>query len=34
MKVAGNLYTYKAEKRAWKDKKVKKKTIEIGDLVL
>jgi hypothetical protein len=34
MKVVGNLYTYKAEKRAWRDKKVKKKTIEVGDLVL
>jgi hypothetical protein len=34
MRVIKNLHTYQDEMRAWRDKKVKEKTIEVGDLVL
>jgi hypothetical protein len=34
MKAVENLQAYQNEMRAWRDKKVKEKTIEVGDLVL
>jgi hypothetical protein len=34
MKVVDNLQSYQNETRAWRDKKVKLKSIEAGDLVL
>jgi hypothetical protein len=34
MKVIENLQAYLTEMRAWRYKKVKEKTIEVGDLVL
>jgi hypothetical protein len=34
MKVVENLQCYNNETRAWRDKKVKPKRIEVGDLVL
>jgi hypothetical protein len=34
MKVVEYLHAYQAETRAWRDKKVKEKTIEVGDLIL
>jgi hypothetical protein len=34
MKVVKNLHAYQNEMRAWRDKKVKGKIIEVGDLML
>jgi hypothetical protein len=34
MKAVENLQSYQNETRAWRDKKVKQKSIEAGDLVL
>jgi hypothetical protein len=34
MKAVKNLHAYQAKMRVWRDKKVKEKTIELGDLVL
>jgi hypothetical protein len=34
MKVVVNLHAYQNEMRAWRDKKVKGKIIEVGDLML
>jgi hypothetical protein len=34
MKVVENLQAYKYKMRAWRDRKIKEKIIEVGDLVL
>jgi hypothetical protein len=34
MKVVVNLQAYQNKMRAWRDKKVREKTIKVGDLVL
>jgi hypothetical protein len=34
LKAIKNLHAYQAEMKAWRDKKVKEKTFEVGDLVL
>jgi hypothetical protein len=34
MKAMGILHAYQAEMKAWRDKKIKEKKLEVGDLVL